>query len=259
MTLSPAELEELSGAKRTLENPSLIARLSDFVGTPLETAFKLLPPGGTALVRKATRMAVEKALEVAARTLGRRHPGTPANLRHKVAVGATGAAGGFFGLGALAVELPVSTAVMLRSIAEIARSEGEDLSRPETRLECIQVLALGGRAKSDDATETGYFAVRMAMAKALSEGAAHLAQRGLAETGAPIVVRWISQVASRFSVVVSQKVAAQAVPVVGALGGATVNTLFMDHFQRVAKAHFTVRRLERRHGAEAVQRAYEDL
>ena len=38
----------------------------------------------------------------------------------------------------------MSTIIMLRSIAEIARSEGEDLSDPETALSCVQVFALGG-------------------------------------------------------------------------------------------------------------------
>jgi hypothetical protein len=56
---------------------------------------------------------------------------------------------------------------------------------------------------------------------------------------------------------VSQKVAAQAVPILGAFGGAAVNTAFMNHFQSTARAHFTVRRLERAYGAAAVRAAYE--
>ncbi len=37
-------------------------------------------------------------------------------------------------------------------------------------------------------------------------------------------MRFTAQIAARFGLVVSQKVAAQAVPVLGAVGGATVNT-----------------------------------
>jgi hypothetical protein len=66
-------------------------------------------------------------------------------------------------------------------------------------------------------------------------------------------------VASRFSINVSEKAAAQAVPVVGAIGGAIINTLFIDHFQDMAKGHFVVRRLERSHGREAIERAYEGV
>ena len=45
---------------------------------------------------------------------------------HKALATASGAAGGAFGLIALPVELPLSTIIMMRSIAEIARSEGEE-------------------------------------------------------------------------------------------------------------------------------------
>jgi hypothetical protein len=67
-----------------------------------------------------------------------------------------------------------------------------------------------------------------------------------------VLVRLIAQIASRFGVVVTQKLAAQAVPLVGALGGA-----FIDHFQEVARAHFVIRRLERRYGKDAVRAAYD--
>jgi EcsC protein family len=172
---------------------------------------------------------------------------------------ASGAAGGAFGLATLPIELPVSTIIMLRAIAEIARSEGEDPSDPEAALSCIQVFALGGRAGSTDASESGYFAVRGILAKSVSEAARFVAERGLIEEGAPIVVRFVSQVASRFGVVLTQKIAAQALPIVGALGGASVNYLFIEHFQETAQGHFTVRRLERTYGKDIVRAEYERL
>jgi hypothetical protein len=97
------------------------------------------------------------------------------------------------------------------------------------------------------------------MAKAVSEATAHLAGMGLSQKGAPAIVRLIAQIASRFSIVVSEKAAAQAVPVVGAFGGAIINTLFIDHFQDMGKGHFMVRRLERLHGPEEVKRIYQEL
>jgi len=60
-------------------------------------------------------------------------------------------------------------------------------------------------------------------------------------------------------VVVTQKLAAQAIPLIGAVGGAAVNYAFIEHFQDVARGHFTVRRLERRYGKEAVRQEYERL
>ena len=97
------------------------------------------------------------------------------------------------------------------------------------------------------------------MAKAVSDAVQHLATNGLSQHGAPAIVRLIALIASRFSIVVSEKAAAQAVPVLGAFGGAVINTLFIDHFQDMGKGHFIVRRLERAHGAEEVRRFYQDV
>jgi hypothetical protein len=47
--------------------------------------------------------------------------------------------------------------------------------------------------------------------------------------------------------------------VVGAVGGAIINTLFIDHFQNMAQGHFIVRRLERAHGREIVESVYDSL
>jgi hypothetical protein len=143
---------------------------------------------------------------------------------------ASGGAGGAFGLVTLPIELPVWTIIMLRSIADIARSEGEDLSDPESALSCVQVFALGGRSGSADTSESGYFAVLGMLAKSITEAARFIAERRVIEEGAPVLVRFIAQVASRFGVVVTQKVATRALPVVGALGGAAVNYAFIEHF-----------------------------
>ena len=259
MTLSSAEIEDLRRAKVLLENPGLAAKISNFVGAPIEKGFALLPKKWNAVVNDATRKSIETALHVALWTMDHNRAESPSNWWHKLAVGTTGAAGGVFGLPALAIELPVSTTIMLRSIADIARSQGENLKLPEARLQCVQVLALGGGSNSDDGSDTGYFAARAAMAKAVSDAVQHLAKNGLSHQGAPAIVRLIALIASRFSIVVSEKAAAQAVPVLGAFGGAVINTLFIDHFQDMGKGHFIVRRLERAHGAEEVRRFYQDV
>jgi hypothetical protein len=149
---------------------------------------------------------------------------------------------------------------MLRSIADIARSEGEDIKRVESQLACIEVFALGSeRRSSDDAVESGYYAVRIALTRVFSEAAQFIAEKGLVEEGAPALVRPIARIASRFGVVVSEKVAAELVPVIGAVGGATVNLLFIQHFQRMAKGHFIVRSLERKYTLEIVKMEYEKI
>ena len=57
----------------------------------------------------------------------------------------------------------------------------------------------------------------------------------------------------------TQKAAAQALPALGAAGGAIVNTMFMDHYQDMARGHFIVRKLERKHGIVKVQKLYAEL
>ena len=249
----------LRQAKRALETPGLALRISNVVGRPIEQAMKLLPETWSEQIITITNRALKSAMDAALVTLDKKPGRRSSNLWHKVAVTATGAGGGAFGLAALAVELPVSTTIILRSIADIARSEKEDLTLPLTKLACLEVFALGGRTSKDDAAESGYFFVRAALAKAVAEAAQFVAERGIAQEGAPVIARLIALIASRFGVVVSEKVAAEAIPVVGALGGALINLAFIDHFQTVAKGHFVVRRLERVYGAEVVRSAYESV
>jgi len=253
------DLRALLEARARLESPSLAARITALLGTPIERGMELLPATWQDTIQRATRSALEQALEVALATLEHPTPEArlvPATGLHRLAAGLSGAAGGAFGLAALPIELPISTVVMLRGIADIARAQGEDLSDSQARLACLEVFALGGRGRGDDAAETGYFAVRAALGKAVSEAAAYAAGRASAREGAPVLARLVALIAERFGVVVGEKAAASLVPVVGALGGAVVNVVFIDHFTEVARGHFTVRRLERLHGPGAVRAAW---
>ncbi len=261
MALSKNELTDLKRAKALLENPGLAARMSALLGSPLERGMLMLPDRFQATVQKASETAMLKALDMAVKSIVM-EPVTRGGSKdrlHKIAAATSGAVGGAFGLLALSVELPVSTTIMLRSIADIAKSEGENIQHIDTRLACLTVFALGGRRKSDDATESGYFAARMAMAGAISEASKFLAEKGMTKVGAPALVRLTSLLASRFGVVVSEKAAVQAVPIIGAATGALINTLFIEHFQNMARGHFVVRRLEKIHGAEPVKLIYDAL
>ena len=257
--LTPAELQELARAKAILENPGLAARISHVLGRPIEQGYKMLPSGWQGIIHKAARAALTAALHTAVRTLGPRGANdskASGERLHKFLVGASGGIGGAFGLVSLPVELPVSTTLMLRSIADIARSEGHDLRQPATQMACLEVFALGGRTSADNATDSAYWAVRTALARAVSEAATYLAERGVMEKGAPAVLRLVTAIAARFGVVVSEQAAAKAVPVVGAAGGAVINVLFMNHFQDMARGHFIVKRLEAKYGTAEVESAY---
>ena len=257
--LSEHEMADLKAAKILLEYPSITARLADFIGTPIEKGFKLLPVNWQEKVAKASKASLLKGLELAIITTNGKIAFVSKDWFHKLMVTASGAAGGAIGLPALPFELPISTCLILRSVAEIARSEGHDLARLDNRLSCLEVLALGGKSESDDASESGYWAIRSTLAKAVSEAATFIAEKGAIEEGAPPIVRLIITVASRFNVIVSEEVAAKTIPAIGAAGGALINYLFMDHFQNMAKGHFIVKRLEIKYGRVTVEDAYKSI
>jgi hypothetical protein len=260
MTLPKEDLAQLGRAKELLENPGLAAKFSAVLGTPFEQGMKMLPAKWQKTVHSATETALMKALDMAVKSLGTRRGTSSNDKMHRFAAAASGAAGGAFGIGAIGIELPLSTTLILRSIAEIAAAEGEDPRQIETKLACITVFALGStKDKRDNAAESGYFAARAALASAVSEATKYLAEKGLGKSGAPALVRLIALIASRFGIVVSQKAAAQLVPVIGAAGGAIINTIFIGHYQDMARGHFIVRRLEKIHGTEPVRLAYEKL
>lgn len=254
-SLSDQHRDELQQAKYVLENPGLAIKMSNVLGSPVEKGLALLPPEvNRTIVRVATK-SLEMALDLAISTLGAQKREST-KLRHKATAAFTGAAGGAFGLPALAVELPLSTTIMLRSIADIGRAEGENVRERDTQLACLEVFALGGPGSGDDAAESGYFSVRMGLAKVVSDAAGYLASHGASSKSAPALVNLIRQLATRFSLPVGEKVAAQAVPIIGAAGGALLNTLFIDHFQNMAGGHFVVRRLERQYDPQTIREAY---
>jgi len=256
---SEEDLAALRHAKRLLEHPSLTARISDLVGRPLETGFRMLPKKWHRVIGSATETALLKGLQVSIKTMGSPQPSRSRNRLHKALAVSTGAAGGAIGAAALPVELTVSTCVILRSIADIARSEGHDISQLDVKLACLEVFALGGGNAGDDASESGYWVVRGALSKYITDAANHLARKGLSDRSAPAVLRLITQIAARFGVVVSEQAVALLVPVVGALSGGAINYLFMDHFQGIAKGHFVVKRLEKKYGTAAVRQTYDRL
>jgi len=252
-------MRDLARAKAFLESPGLAMRLANFAGSPIEKGFALLPKNWTNIVNKTTHAALLKALGVAVATLGTRKRRESREFFHKILAGTSGGIGGAFGLAALPVELPISTAIMLRSIADIARSEGHDLSKIETKLACLEVFALGGNESSPNAGPSVYWATRSAMSQTLSEAASYLAQKGVVRESAPAIARFIAQIASRFGVVVSEEAAAKALPVLGAAGGGIINVMFISHFQDMARGHFIIKRLEAAHGQERIRAAYEQL
>lgn len=264
MPLTEDDLALLKDAYAKLENPSLAIRLSSAAGMPIEAVTRELgkraPEAVVNVVSKSTHKAIEFVLQSSVWTMKGEAQVAASPKLHTAAAMTTGAVGGFFGLSTLIVELPVTTAIMFRSIVDIARAEGESPNDAETMMNCMQVFAMGSRVTDkDDAAETSYYGVRLALGKALTDALRYVASQGVGSATAPALVRLISAVASRFGVVVTQKAMAQTIPVLGAVGGGLVNTIFISHFQDMARGHFSIRRLERKYGADNIQDAYRKL
>ena len=260
---SESDKKELQAAKNLLETPGLTARITDRIGKAVEEGLELLPEDWNQEIAEVTQSALIKATEAAIFTM-KDLPGEESSNRwHKASVALAGALGGLGGLPVLAIELPVSTTIMLRSIADIAREQGEPISKAETKMACLEVFALGGNVESADSQQSAYFAVRLALGQQISDAVGFLSKGIIArlntKTSAPPIARVIKAIAARFSIQITEKAAAQALPFIGAVGGATINTMFLDHYQDIAKGHFTVRKLERKYGKKEVKELYESL
>lgn len=276
--LSDQDLEFIAKAAEFLENDSLTQKIIGVVGKPLEIAQDKLPDK----VKDTISVSVEKALHSALKvvigtvqypksvelsleqrkTLSAKH-----SLLHTVSSSVSGAVGGFFGPISLPVELPVSTSIMLRGISSIAQDWGFALHDPKVQLECLYVFTLGSKhSKKDDGTDSTYFTSRVGFSEIMRQTASFMAKSSSKEllssieTGsAPIVLRFIAKVATYFEIIVTEKVMAEALPLVGALGGGAINALFSDFFMSAARYHFGLLHLEETYGHDAVEVAYNGL
>jgi hypothetical protein len=257
----PAELRrELLRAINQVEREHFLSRVAQATGTPIDFVIKYMPRSVNRRLLEMIRNAMLQCLDVAVNSLDADHDVHPSpEWMGRLLTGLSGGIGGFFGIPALPFELPITTTLMLRSIAEIARGEGEDLQRLESRLACLEVFALGGGRGEKNTLNLQYFAVRSVLLKLTQEVGRYMIERGAINASAPAIARFLGEIISRFGFAVSDRFASALVPVVGALGGAAVNVIFTDHFQRVARGHFTIRRLEREHGADLIRRHYESL
>ncbi len=147
---------------------------------------------------------------------------------------------------------------MLRAIAGIARHEGEDLGQPEAKMACVQVFALGGRTREDEAADLGYYGLRITLGLYFERDILEFAANAQGPH-IPGLIQIVRSIAARFGVVISDKTAAQMVPIAGAASGAMLNLIFMNHYQNVARGHFIVRRLERKYGMDFIKDAYDRI
>ncbi|OWQ88813.1 hypothetical protein CDN99_15150 [Roseateles aquatilis] len=249
---------------------SITVKISAAIGSFITRSGKHMPKWAKVKLIGLAHGALKAGLSGAAYTL-RDGPGTPASTKsHKVMTAASGAVGGAFGIAGALFEVPVTTTLTLRAIADVARSEGFDINDEQVRVECATILAMGADTPNDDDAFQGYFAARGTFASIATKAAEELAKvaaersmsaasRGFNGITTDQAGTWVAQliikILDKFGIALSSKVAATAVPLLSAATAATLNVLFTDYYQSIARGHFIVRRLEAKYGEAAVRAA----
>lgn len=271
-TISIEDLEAIKKAKLAMEDIGTIMKGLNKFGSKLESGINQIPPKQQDWLQKQVNHSLMYVVKSNLFTMqsGKAFK-KPSDKTYKALVTSTGAASGMLGSASIvgtiifASELIISTKFMMRSILDIARSNGEDLQSLDTQMACMQVFALGGNSKDDDGLETFYYSMRIALSSAAKGASSFVAKNGIQNLNKLLLassnplIKLVGIIAARFSIQVSEKFIAQSLPVLGALGGGTINFVFINHFQTMAKAHFTIRRLERKYGESLVMKTYNEL
>jgi preprotein translocase subunit Sss1 len=263
--ISSEDLKILTNSKSKLENIGYIMQGLNFVGDGIEKATKLIPARIERYIGKKTNSILMGIIKANLKTMSKNKMNSaPLNKTYKGVVTASGVGFGLVGYVGFLFDLPITTKLMMRSILDIARSNGEDLNKIETQLACLEVFALGGKSKNDDGLETSYYVTRFALAGAINSASKFVTENGVKiaiekfATGTPMM-QLIAKIATRYEVAVLEKLAAEGIPIFGAIGGGTINLVFMNHFQKMAEAHFSIRQLERKYGEEIVRLKYNEI
>ena len=224
-----AEIAALAARFRRANGP--VMQVAIRLGDALERQIGLVPDAVRGQLEQATERALGLAYGAAVRTpeLGARG--------QVAAVMATGAAGGAGGLATALAELPVTVALILNAVRGEARAAGLDPDAAGLREECLRVFTAGSPLASDDGVNTSFLTARLAL------------------TG-PAVQNLIRSIAPKLAVVLGQKLAAQAVPVLGALTGAALNAAFLNYYREIARIRFALLKLAEVHGADVVLAAF---
>lgn len=256
-SLSQEDLKLLEEAKSTMHNLSWAMRNINLVGDTIESKIKLVPEKYIQKLQTATESILMGIVKTNLLTISKNKKfSKPSSKTYKAVVTGSGFLSGLFGSASgigtpiFISELTLTTKFIMRSIMDIARSQGEDLYSTDTQMACLEVFALGGDSKNDDGLETSYYTLRAGLSSFINNASL---------SGSGAIANLISKIATRYSITISEKFVAQALPIVGGIGGGTINYVFIDHFQNMATAHFTLKKLERKYGKALIEATFEDL
>ncbi len=261
--MSGEDIDFIIAAKKTLETKSLAEVVSEALGKPFELGMKLIPRKITGAIDNIANTSLSKGYDFVSRTTSEKGAKKDGAFGHKMAAVGSGFLGGALGGAALAAELPLTTMIMLRSIVKIALRNGESIDDPTTKIGCLEVFAMGANDAVVDPAKSAYYAARTLVASQADDAIKFIARNGLtskaAKDSAPVIVKFLNTIAARYGIVISEKVALQALPILGGAAGAAINAVFIDRYTKTASAHFGIRRLERKYGRPAVEDVYKGI
>lgn len=194
----------------------------NLIGGSAENLLDQLPAPLRSNLEAATIKALTQAMKAAHSS--RAYVPDQKGWLNQAATSAMGAFGGAGGLPTALAELPVTTTLLLRVIQGAAVENGFDPAAENVQFDCVQVFAAAGPLSEDDGADLGFLAARLTLSGKAMQAV-------------------IAKVAPRLALVMGQKLAAQAVPVLGAVAGAATNYAYTNYYQEMAHVHFGLRRL----------------
>jgi hypothetical protein len=227
-----AEIAKLAAEYRRANGP--VMALVNRIGGGLEKQMGLIPE----VLRHRIEQSIVTALTAAHGIAGKAEEGPDLGRRASTfAAMATGAAGGAGGLVSSIAELPVTITLFLHTIRAEAIRAGYDPNEPGVRAACLEVFAAGSPLQGDDGINSGFLSSRLTL------------------TG-PALQKLIATVAPRLAATLGHKLAAQTVPILGAVSGAALNTAFITYYREIARIRFALMRLAESNGGEQVVEAF---
>ncbi len=194
----------------------------NLIGTQTETLLERLPVAVRDRLGEGTEAALHWAMKAAQSSRG--VVGDQPGWMNTAVTTAMGAAGGFGGLPSALAELPITTTILLRAIQGVAVEYDFDPAAENVQFDCLQVFSAAGPLARDDGADLAFISTRLTV------------------TG-PVLHGLIARIAPRLATVMGQKLAAQTVPVLGAVAGAATNYAYTSYYQEIAHVHFGLRKL----------------
>jgi len=273
--LQAHELRFIEEAAGFLEKPSALVNATDWLGKPLDKLQNYLPQNLEQMVKQAVQRALKTALQVAVQSLPQHKNRTiswPSVLdttrrsawKHTAAVTTTGAISGALGSAAMMIELPLTTSLILRSIASTAQQWGHDLSKAEVQMQCLYVFTMGSpKTSRDDEIDSAYISARLAYHGLIRELAGFISSHSLKEVflalekgTLPALVKFASLLLPSLERTIVRSILSKGVPILSAVGSAALNAGFCQYFTKAARYHFGLMHLESLHSRDLVHAHY---